>query len=301
MTELGRVGIWTGQLDFVSAAELRDAVQELEALGFGALWFGENVGREPIAQAGLVLGATERLVVATGIMNIWARDPLATAAAQMTLAEAYPGRFLLGLGTSHARLVDDERGQGQAYDRPLAKMRRYLDAVDQALQRFRAPLPTSAPRVLAALGPKMLALAAERANGAHTYFVPPAHTAQAREILGPGKLLAVEQAVVLEADPVEARAIGRRYTRRYLPLVNYTNNLRRLGFEDSDFAREGSDRLVDAVVAWGDFDAIVRRVHAQWDAGADHVCLQIINRNFRNLPRRSWNELAQALCERKPG
>jgi len=293
--DLGKVGIWTGQLDFVPAAELREVVQELEALGFGALWFGENIGREPIAQAGLVLSATERLVVATGIMNIWARDPLTTAAGQLTLAEAYPGRFLLGLGVSHARLVDGERGHD--YDRPLAHMRDYLDSMDQAAKRYRAARPAESPRVLAALGPRMLALAAERADGAHTYFVPPEHTAMARTILGPDKLLAVEQAVVLEVEPAVARAVGRRYTRRYLPLVNYTNNLRRLGFEDSDFKHEGSDRLVDAVVAWGNVEAVERRVHQHWDAGADHVCLQVINRDFRNLPRASWNELAQALCE----
>lgn len=295
--DLGKVGIWTGQLDFVSAGELRDAVQELEALGYGTLWFGENIGREPIAQAGMVLAATERLMVATGIMNIWARDPLATVAAQLTLVEAHPDRFLLGLGVSHARLVDDERGHG--YDRPLSRMRRYLDAMDRAAKRYRAPRPAESPRVLAALGPKMLALAGERTDGAHTYFVPPEHTARARMILGPDKLLAVEQAVVLEADPVEARAVGRRYTRRYLPLVSYTNNLRRLGFDESDFDHEGSDRLVDAVVAWGDLEAVKQRVEEHFRAGADHVCLQVINRDFRNLPRKSWNELAQALCEPK--
>lgn len=299
--ELGKVGIWTGQLDFVPAAELREAVQEIEELGYSALWFGENVGREPVAQAGLALAATKRLVMATGIMNIWARDPLATLAAQLTLAEAYPGRFLLGLGTSHARLVEGERGhseQGHVYDQPLTKMRGYLDAIDQAAKRYRAPQPAAAPRVLAALGPKMLALAAERTDGAHTYFVPPEHTTEARAILGPNKLLAVEQAVVLETDPTEARAVSRRYTRRYLPLANYTNNLRRLGFADEDFEHEGSDRLVDAVVAWGDLAAVRRRVEQHVQAGADHVCLQVIQRDFKNLPKQSWSELAQALCER---
>lgn len=293
---LGRVGIWTSQFDFASAPVVREAVQELEELGYGAIWFGENIGREPIAQAGLMLSATERLVVATGIMNIWARDPLTTVAAQLTLAEAYPDRFLLGLGSSHARLVDGERGH--RYEQPLTKMRDYLDAMDQAAKRYRAPRVGQAPRLLAALGPKMLALASERADGAHTYFVPPEHTTGARTILGPDKLLAVEQAVVLEPDSAAARAVARRYTRRYLPLTNYTNNLRRLGFEESDFEHEGSDRLVDAVVAWGDLDAVVRRVQEHWHAGADHVCLQVISRDFRTLPRAAWNELASALCRR---
>ena len=291
--ELGKVGIWTAQLDFLPAVEVRETVREIEAMGYGALWFGENIGREPMAQAGLVLAATSRLVIATGIVNIWARDPLAMVAAQCTLGEAYPDRFLLGLGVSHARVVQGERG-GE-YRRPMARMHDYLDAMDQAAGRYRAPQPAARPRVLAALGPKMLALAAERSDGAHTYFVPPEHTAQARAILGPDRLLAVEQAVVLEADPGAARAIGRRHTRRYLPLVNYTENLRRLGFDDSDFDHEGSDRLVDAVVAWGDIDAVVRRIEDQWLAGADHVCLQVISRDSRHLPRPSWATLAHAL------
>jgi probable F420-dependent oxidoreductase len=294
MMDLGDVGIWTAQLDFVSAAELRDIVQELEDLGFRSLWLGENVGREPIAQAGIVLAATQRLVVATAVLNIWARDPLATVAAQLTLAEAYPGRFLLGVGASHALLVEDQRGHH--YHKPLAKMRDYLGAMDRAATRYRAPRPGVAPRLLGALGPKMLALAAEQADGAHTYFVPPEHTAQARSILGRDKLLAVEQAVVLETDPATARAIGRRHTRRLLPLVNYTDNLRRLGFVDSDLDGEGSDRLVDALVAWGDLDAIVRRVDEHRQAGSDHVCLQVIDRDFRTPPRRAWSELARAFC-----
>jgi probable F420-dependent oxidoreductase len=297
MMDLGDVGIWTAQLDFVPVAALRDIVQELEALGYGALWFGENIGREPIAQASLVLGVTQRLVVATAVMNIWARDPLATVAAQLTLTEAYPDRFLLGVGASHALLVEDQRGHH--YDKPLARMRDYLGAMDRAATRYRASRPAVAPRVLGALGPKMLALAAEQADGALTYFVPPEHTAQARAILGRDKLLAVEQAVVLESDPATARAIGRRHTRRLLPLVNYTDNLRRLGFVDSDFDGEGSDRLVDAVVAWGDLDAIVRRVEEHRQAGADHVCLQVIDRDFKTPPRRAWRDLAQAFCHRR--
>ena len=292
---LGALGIWTSQFDFMAAPVVRDAVAQLEELGYGAVWFGENIGREPIAQAGLVLAATNQLTVATGIMNIWARDPLTTTAAQLTLAEAYPNRFLLGLGTSHARLVEEERGH--QYEQPVAKMRGYLDAMDQLAQRYRAVRPLSSPRVLAALGPKMLTLAAERADGAHTYFVPPEHTTQARAVLGDDKLLAVEQAVVLETEPSKARAIARRHTRRYLPLPNYTNNLRRFGFNLADFEHEGSDRLVDAIVAWGDVEDIARRIQAHQAAGADHVCIQVITADVRRLPYETWQLLAQALCQ----
>lgn len=290
---LGTIGIWTSQLDFVPAAVACDAVAQVEQQGYGTLWFGENVGRDPIAQAGLVLAATNRLTVATGIMNIWARDPLATTAAQLTLAEAYPDRFLLGLGTSHARLVQGERGHH--YDQPVSKMRAYLDAMDHAAQTYRAVRPASAPRLLAALGPKMLALAAERADGAHTYFVPPEHTARARATIGDEKILAAEQAVVLETDPTHARALARRHTRRYLSLPNYTNNLLRLGFEPADFDHEGSNRLVDAIVAWGDVDAVARRVRDHLAAGADHVCIQVISQDMRQLPYQPWQALAEAL------
>ena len=296
---IGRIGVWTSQFDFVSADAVRTAVQNLEDLGYGAIWVGENIGREPIAQAGLLLSTTDRLVVATGIANIWARDPLATVAAQLTLAEAYPDRFLLGLGASHARLVETHRGH--PYASPLRKMRDHLSAMDQFAESYRAIKPPSRPpRVLAALGPKMLGLAAELADGAHTYFVPPEHTARARAALGDGKLLAVEQAIVLETDAVKARAIARTHTRRYLPLANYTNNLRRLGFDAADFDHEGSDRLVDAIVAWGNLQTIVRRIDDHWQAGADHVCLQVITENQQALPTDTWHELASTLSSPSP-
>ena len=293
---LGKLGIWTGQLDFVPAPILRETVHAIDEMGFGAIWFGENIGREPIAQAGVVLSATRRLVVATGILNIWARDPLATLAGQLTLTEAYPGRFLLGLGASHALLVQNERGHD--YRHPVQMMRAYLDAMDRHLDRYRAVRPPESHRVLGALGPRMLALAAERADGAHPYFVPVEHTVEARAALGSTKLLAVEQAVVLEREPAAARRLARRHTRRYLPLVNYTNNLRRYGYGDTDFDHEGSDRLVDAIVAWGDIHAVVNRVEEQWAAGADHVCLQVITGDYRTLPLGAWAQLAEALCHR---
>lgn len=288
--DLGRVGIWTSQFDFAPADRLRDVVAELDELGYGAIWFGENIGRETVSQAGLILAATKRIVVATGIQNIWARDPLATVAGQNVLSEAYPDRFLLGLGVSHSTL--SKHRKSHVYERPLATMRSYLQAMDELNETYRAIRPARATRVLAALGPAMLRLSAELADGAHPYFVPPEHTAMARDIIGSNKLLAVEQAVVLETNPDKARAIARTHTRRYLPLVNYTNNLRRLGFTDTDFDNEGSDKLVDAIVAWGDIDAIAMRVQQHRDAGADHVCLNVISPEFKELPVTAWRQLA---------
>jgi probable F420-dependent oxidoreductase len=230
--------------------------------------------------------------VATGIANIYARDPVSTAAGQNTLAEAYPGRFLLGLGVSHVPLVEQLRGH--IYGKPIASMRAYLDGMDRA--PYRAVPPSIKPsRVLAALGPQMLRLAAERADGAHSYFVPPEHTARAREILGGDRILAVEQAVVLETDAAKAREIARAHTVRYLALPNYVNNLRRLGFADTDLTDSGSDRLVDAIVGWGDLAAIIDRIRAHQSAGADHVCIQVLPADPQALPIPEWRELASAL------
>lgn len=289
---LGPVGLWTSYFDFQPASRLRTVVAEIEALGYTSLWVGENVGREALTQAGLLLSASQRLVVATGIANIWARDAVAMFAAQCTLAEAYGGRFLLGLGVSHARLVEGLRGH--RYERPLSAMRRYLEAMDRAADVYRAVAPSPRPpRVLAALGPGMLSLAAERAQGAHPYLVPPEHTAQAREVLGPDAWLMPEQAVVLETDPVRARETARAHVIRYLPLPNYVDNLRRLGFNDEDLQGAGSDRLVDAVVVCGDEGAVQRRVQEHLDAGADHVCLQVLVPDRTQLPLEQWRALAQ--------
>jgi len=292
---MGRVGVWTGQLDYSTADDVRAAALEVEAAGYGALWTGEAVGREVLTAAQLLLGATSTLVVATGIANIWARDALAMAAGQLALGEAFPGRFVLGIGVSHKPLLDV---RGEDYTRPLAFMRGYLDGMDKGAEVYRAVRPEPAPpRVLAALGPKMLELAAERADGAHSYFVPPEHTAEARRRLGAGKLLAPEQAVVLERDAATAREIARRHTSSYLRLPNYTNNLKRFGFTDDDFAGGGTDRLVDTIVAWGGPEAVVSRVKAHLDAGADHVAVQVLDPDRRGLPRRQWRELAPALLE----
>lgn len=289
--EIGRIGIWTFALDLQPAAKAQEAAAEIEALGYGAIWIPEALGREAFTNSALLLAGTRRVVVATGIANMWARDPMAMAGAQKTLTEAYPDRFLLGIGVSHAPLVNM---RGHQYEKPLSAMRRYLDAMDAA--PFMASPPATPPvRVIAALAPKMLKLAAERAGGSHPYFVPPEHTAFARETLGQGPLLAPEQAVVLETDATKAREVARAHMSTYLGLPNYVNNLKRLGFTDDDIGNGGSDRLVDAIVVWGTVETIVRRVRAHHDAGADHVCVQVLDPDPRALPLRQWRELASAL------
>jgi probable F420-dependent oxidoreductase len=287
--DLGPTGIWTHALDMQPVARAQELVGELESLGYGAVWIPEAVGREALTSSALLLSGGERIVVATGIANLWARDAMAMAAGHKTITSAYPDRFLLGIGVSHAPAVEGLRGH--TYERPVATMRAYLDAMDSALF-FAAPPPTEPVRVLAALGPKMLALAAERASGSHPYFVPPEHTARAREALGPDRLLLPEQAVVLDPDPTSAREVARAHMATYLTLPNYTNNLRRLGWSDEDLAMPGSDRLVDAIVAWGDEDAVVRRVAEHRAAGADHVCVQVLDADMRALPLKGWRRLA---------
>jgi probable F420-dependent oxidoreductase len=291
--DIGRVGIWSGQFDFSPAYVVRDAAREVQDLGFRALWTGEAVGREVLTAAQMLLTATDTLTVATGIANIWARDALAMAAGQLAIGEAFPDRFVLGIGVSHQPLLDV---RGQDYTKPLSFMRAYLDGMDKGYDVYRAVRPEKRPpRVLAALGPKMLELAGERADGAHTYFVPPEHTADARARLGGGKILAPEQVCVLSTDPTRAREIARRHTTSYLRLANYTNNLKRFGFDDRDFADGGNDRLVDTICAWGDVDTVTARVRAHLDAGADHVAVQVLVDDRRGLPRKEWAELAPAL------
>jgi len=290
--DIGRVGIWTFALERQPAARAQEAAAELESLGYPALWIPEAMGREALTHAGLLLAGTRRITIATGIANVWGRDAMTMAAGQKTLDEAYPGRFLLGMGVSHAPLVEGMRGH--RYEKPLSFMRRYLDAMDAA-PFLAAPSSQPGRRVIGALAPKMLALAARRTDGAHPYFVPPEHTARAREIMGSGPLLAPEQAVVLESDAATARAIARAHMTTYLGLPNYTNNLRSLGFGDDDLRDGGSDRLVDAIVAWGDVDALRTRIRAHHDAGADHVCIQVLTADPRALPLAAWRTLAPAL------
>ena len=288
--ELGRVGVWLGPLSLKAADETREIAAELEQLGYGAIWFGEGVGtKEAFTQSATLLGWTERVTVATGIANLYARDPMAAANGARTLADAFPGRFLLGLGVSHAPSVAD---RGHVYDRPIATMRAYLDAMDAALYRP-AGSPSRAPRVLAALGPRMLELAAERTDGAHPYFTPPEHTAMARKALGDGPLLAPEQAFVLEPEPAEARRIAREHMEYYLRLDNYRRNLLRLDFDEADLEHGGSDRLVDAIVVWGEVDDVRERVQAHLDRGADHVCVQAVGPD----PLGDLRRVAPALLE----
>ncbi|HEU4398229.1 MAG TPA: TIGR03620 family F420-dependent LLM class oxidoreductase [Actinomycetota bacterium] len=288
---MGRVGLWTRHLDIQPAERVRSTVAELEELGWGSLWSWEVFGREALTNAGLLLSATRRMVVGTGIASIWARDPVAMAAAQRTLAEAYPDRFVLGIGVSHAPIVD---ARGHRYDRPLEAMRAYLDAMDAAPWQG-PPLAEAPVRVLAALGPRMLELAAERSAGALLYNNPPEATAAARSVVGAGPLLAAEQAAVVEDDPAEARRIGREFIAFYLTLPNYVRAWERAGFGPEERADGGSDRMVDAVVAWGGPEAIAERVRAHLDAGADHVCLQVLESDPNGLPLAGWRALAPAL------
>ena len=267
---LGRLGVWTW-LDAYSGREAVEFARKIESLGYSALWVPEAVGRDPFAFIGYLAAQTERLVLATGIANIYARDAMGMCAIHKTLAEISGGRFVLGLGVSHAHLVTKVRGH--EYGKPVATMAGYLDAMSQAFYRAVEP-EEPAPIVLAALRPPMLRLAGEKARGAHPYFVPPEHTARAREILGSGPWLAPEQMVLCESDASKARSVARANMQIYLGLPNYQNNLRWLGYTDQDFADGGSDRLVDAIVVWGDEKAIRDRIQAHYDAGADHVCIQ---------------------------
>ena len=268
--QLGRLGVWffTDAMAAPAAAEFAGRV---EALGYAALWIPETVGREPFAHSSWLLANTERLVVATGIANIYGRDPLTSACAQKTLAEQSGGRFLLGLGVSHAPLVEGVRGH--EYRRPVATMRSYLEGMAKA-SYMAVPPAEKPPTVIAALGPRMLELARDAADGAHPYLVTPEHTARAREILGEAPMLCTEQKVLLESDPARAREVARRALAMYLGLPNYRSNLLRLGFSESDVDGGGSDKLVDAIVVWGDEQAIRARVQAHLDAGASHVCIQ---------------------------
>jgi probable F420-dependent oxidoreductase len=289
--ELGRVGIWT-HFETVPIAQVPDLAAELEDLGYDALWIPEVAGRDPFVTAALLLGATERLILATGIATIYGRDPVSMASVWKTLTDAFPDRFLLGLGVSHRPVVEGLRKH--EYGPPLTAMRDYLDGMDAA--PYMATPPSTEPvRALAALGPKMLALAAERAIGAHPYFVPVEHTAIARTTMGPDAWLMPEQMAVLETDPVKARAIARKTMATYLNLPNYVNNLRRLGWGADDFANGGTDKLVDAIVVWGDEAAVRARCDQHFAAGADHVCVQVLPEEQFVLPVEGWRRLAPAL------
>lgn len=290
--QLGKLGVWAG-LDGLSAKDALAFAKRIEARGFKTLWMPESRGRNVLVTSAYILAGTSSLNVATGIANIYARDAMAMANAQRQLAEQSDGRFLLGMGVSHKPMVTGMRGHD--YGKPVATMRGYLEAM--AAAPYQAPAPKTRPMtVLAALGPKMLELARDKADGAHPYCVTVEHTAEARRILGPGKLLCPEVMVLLETDPAKARAAARQALSFYVGLENYANNWKRLGFTDADLAGGGSDRFVDANMAWGDENRIRARLKEFYDAGADHVCIQAIDPSGSrtNIDERIFDLLAPA-------
>jgi probable F420-dependent oxidoreductase len=268
-------------LEAMSARETLDFALTLERQGYKALWIPEGPGRDPFAHAAHLLSHTKNLVIATGIANVWARDAVAMASAARTVAEISGGRFILGIGVSHRPIV---RGRGHSYDKPYSYMADYLPRLKEALQKA----PSSAgpiPLLIAALHPRMLSLAATETEGTHPYFVPPEHTAKARAQMGPKPWICVEQAVILESDPVKARTVARNHMSFYVSnLPNYRNNLKALGWQDADFADGCSDRLVDAIVAWGSEAQIRERFAAHLKAGATHVCIQTLRLDGKPLP-----------------
>ena len=276
---LGKIGVWTSYRAF-GIERAGEAAKLAEQLGYGTWWVG---GSPHVPDVRPVLEATSTLVAATGILNVWINDPAETAAANAALRAEHPGRFMLGIGIGHPEATSD-------YRRPLATMRLFLDGLDTS------PTPPPAEqRCLAALGPKMLDLARERAAGTHSYFVPFEHTRFARERFGPGRLVAPELACVIDTDPVRARAVARGYAKLYLGLRNYTHNLLAFGFTEGDVAGGGSDRLIDAVIPHGTAEQIADVVRAHLDAGADHVCLQPLGE--AGIPRESWTALAKVLID----
>lgn len=289
--QLGRVGLWAADFDLVPMAAAQEGIARVEEMGFGTVWVPEAVLREAFSSCALLLSATKKMTIATGIANLHARTAQSMQAGWKTLSEAFPDRFLLGIGVSHAPMVQGvHKGN---YDKPYSTMVEYLEAMDNGV--FFSPQPSTPPRrVLAALGPKMLKLAAEKTDGAHPYFTPVEHTAFARETLGKEPLLAPEIAVVLNETPENAKDIANKFMSTYTKLPNYTNNLKRFGFTEDDITSH-SDRLMDAIVARGSIDVIVSRIKEHLDAGADHVCVQVLTGKPGVLPMKQWEELAQAV------
>lgn len=271
---IGAIGVWIAQLSNETADESRRFVRALESLDLDALWFGEGVtSKESFSHAGILLAATQKLVIATGIANIYARDPQAMANGARTLGEAYPGRFLLGVGISHAPMVEE---RGSTYGPPMQTLHSYLQRMGET--SFQGPAPSVAvPCVVGALGPKMTDLAVEQTDGVLSYLVPVEHLAATRQRVGLAPLLAVEVMAVAEQDPHKARQRARAVTSRYLARENYQNSLLRLGYGEAELASGGSDRLVDDIVAWGDAATIRQRVDEYLAAGADHVCVQVVD------------------------
>lgn len=267
--QLGRLGVWYST-DRLNAAQLKDLLRSVEAHGYTALWYPESRGYESFSLASFLLANSQRLVIGSSIANIYARDPFSARRGMLTLNGLYGDRFVLGLGVSHVPMVEGLRGH--RYEKPVPAMRAYLEGITKDQEGAE-----DWPIVIAALGPRMLALAAERTRGAVPYNVTPEHTRQAAAILGPSKWLAVEQKVCLETDPARARALGRKELARYLVLTNYRNNWLRLGFTEADLADGGSDRFIDAMVLHGDAETIKHGLRAHFDAGATHVCIQPVH------------------------
>ena len=287
----GTVGVWTSTHDALPAARSGEVALELEALGYSAMWIPEAWGREAFTSSGLLLAATSTLTIATGIANIWARDAVSTVNAAKTLNAAYDDRFVLGLGVSHRPLV--ERLRGHEYAAPRAAMASFLSAMDAAPMHA-AEAEQRYARVIAALGPRMLALGATMTDGVHPYLVTPEHTALARAAVG-DKFVGVEQSVVLGQSREEFLSRAHEHLEFYTGLENYRNSWRRLGFGDEDFVRGGSTRLCDALVVHGDEAAVLDSIDAHRAAGADHVCLQVLGTDLTQVPVDEWRRLAPAL------
>jgi len=263
--DLGKIGIWA-MLEAMTMSETLDFAKTIEKHGYQALWIPEGPGRDPFAHSAYLLSHTESLAIATGIANIWARDAVAMASASRTVAEISDGRFILGMGVGHKPVVAN---RGHTYDKPYSYMKQYLPQLKEALSMRPSQAQQQIPLLIAALHPKMLELAATQTDGTHPYFVPPEHTAKVRAQIGPAPWICVEQAVILEADAIRARAAARQHMSFYVThLPNYRNNLKALGWQDGDFDNGCSDRLVDAIVAWGTEDRIRDRIQAHFTAGA---------------------------------
>lgn len=286
-----RVGVWWTS-DSWSITDVAAVAREIEELGYGSLFYGEAYGKETLTQAGALLGATDRLVLGSGIANIHARDPIAAESGGRTLAAQYPHRYVMGLGVSHAPLV--ERGRGGRYEKPLATMRDYLERMAQVPAEVE-PGAGRPPRLVAALGPKMIELAGEQTDGVHPYLVVPDQSRVTRDALGPDKWVVSEQAVALSADRDDALARAHQHIEVYSGLPNYRNSWLRQGFDSSDLVRGGSERLKNALVAMGDVDTAAARVRAHLDAGADHVLVQVLGGSPFDDPRPQLRELAPAL------
>jgi probable F420-dependent oxidoreductase len=287
-TRLSGTGIWSAGLRYGDPSAAAAAATELEALGYSALWI-PDVGGDVFGPLANLLGATSTVTIATGILNVWMHTPDETAAQHAALSAEHGGRFLCGIGISHRPFIDMVNSPG-TYKNPVETMAEYLDGLDAA----DTPLAKD-DRLLAALGPKMLELARTRTAGTHPYLVTPELTAKARAGIGPDGLVASEQGVVLDTDPTSARATARAHLKTYLGLPNYSNNWKRQGFTDDDLADGGSDRLVDALVVFGDEAAIAARVQEHRDAGADHVCIQVLTDDPAGFPLDQWRALAPAL------